>query len=73
MYPLFVDCCLFACCSGGFWGNTEQVVAGWRRPVASEVAPDMPHWGMPSASVSLRGIRKAFKMGRGGGAFWWHH
>jgi hypothetical protein len=23
----FVDCCLFACCSGGGWGNTEQVVA----------------------------------------------
>jgi hypothetical protein len=23
----FVDCCLFACCPGGHWGNTEQVVA----------------------------------------------
>jgi hypothetical protein len=23
---VFVDCCLFACCSGGRWGNTEQVV-----------------------------------------------
>jgi hypothetical protein len=21
--PLFVDCCLFACCPGGRWGNTE--------------------------------------------------
>jgi hypothetical protein len=24
---VFVDCCLFACCSGGCWGDTEQVVA----------------------------------------------
>jgi hypothetical protein len=24
---VFVDCCLFACCPGGRWGNTEQVVA----------------------------------------------
>ncbi len=24
---VFVDCYLFACCSGGRWGNTEQVVA----------------------------------------------
>jgi hypothetical protein len=24
---VFVDCCLFACCAGGHWGNTEQVVA----------------------------------------------
>jgi hypothetical protein len=24
---IFVDCCLFACCPGGRWGNTEQVVA----------------------------------------------
>jgi hypothetical protein len=23
----FVDCCLFACCPGSRWGNTEQVVA----------------------------------------------
>jgi hypothetical protein len=24
---VFVDCCLFACCPGGCWGNTEQVFA----------------------------------------------
>jgi hypothetical protein len=24
---VFVDCCLYACCPGGRWGNTEQVVA----------------------------------------------
>jgi hypothetical protein len=45
---VFVDCCLFACCSGGCWGNTEQVVAQCRHPVASGVALDMPHWAMPS-------------------------
>jgi hypothetical protein len=45
---VFVDCRLFACCPGGRWGNTEQVVARWWRPVASGVALDMPHWEMPS-------------------------
>jgi hypothetical protein len=64
---VFVDCCLFACCSGGCWGNTEQVVTRWRRPVASEVALDMPHRAMPS--VSLQRIHKAFEMGHNGGAF----
>ncbi len=44
---VFVDCCLFACCPGGRRGNTKQVVAQWRRPVASKVALDMPHWVMP--------------------------
>ncbi len=64
---VFVDCCLFACCSGSRWGNMEQVVAQWRRPVASEVALDMLHQAMPS--VLLRRIRKAFEAGRNGGAF----
>jgi hypothetical protein len=45
---VFVDCCLFACCPGGRWGDTEQVVARCRRPVASGVALDMPHRAMPS-------------------------
>jgi hypothetical protein len=40
---VFVDCCLFACCPGGCWGNTERVVARCRRPVASGVALDMLH------------------------------
>ncbi len=64
---VFVDCCLYACCPGGRWSDTEQVVAQCRRPVASVVALDMSHWAMPS--VSLRRIRKAFKIGRDGGAF----
>jgi hypothetical protein len=45
---VFVDCCLFACCPGGRWGNTKQVVAQCRRPVASGVALDMLHRAMPS-------------------------
>ncbi len=64
---VFVDCCLFACCSGSRWGNTEQVVTRWWRPVASEVALDMPHQAMPS--VLLRRICKAFETGHDGGAF----
>ncbi len=40
---VFVDCCLFACCPGGHWGNTEPVVAQCRRPVASVGALDMLH------------------------------
>ncbi len=40
---VFVDCCLFACCPGGCWGNTDRVVARCRRPVASGVALDMLH------------------------------
>jgi hypothetical protein len=43
---VFVDCFLFACCPGGRWGNTEQVVARWQRPVASGVALNMLHWEM---------------------------
>jgi hypothetical protein len=45
---VFVDSCLFACCPGGCWGDTEQVVAQCQCPVASKVALDMPHWAMPS-------------------------
>jgi hypothetical protein len=64
---VFVDCCLFACCPGGRWGNTQQVVAQWRHPVASRVALDMPHWAMPS--VLLRRIAVAIKMAGRCGAY----
>ncbi len=43
---VFVDCCLFACCPGGRWGNTEQVVTQWQHSVASGVALNMLHWAM---------------------------
>ncbi len=45
---VFVDCCLFACCPGSRWGDTEQVVAQCQCPVAFGVALDMPHQAMPS-------------------------
>jgi hypothetical protein len=64
---VFIDCCLFACCSGNRWGNMEQVVAQWQCPVVSEVALDMPRLEIPS--VLLQRIRKAFKTGCNGGAF----
>jgi hypothetical protein len=57
---VFVDCCLFACCPGGRWGDTEQVVAQCWRSVASGVALDMLHWIMPS--VLLRRTAVAIKM-----------
>ncbi len=60
---VFVDCCLFACRPGSHWGNTEQVVAQWRHPVASGVALDMPHWMMPS--VLLRHTAVAIKTAGG--------
>jgi hypothetical protein len=68
---VFVDCCLFACCSGGRWGNTEQVVAQCQHPGASRVALDMPHWVMPS--VLLRRNAVAIETAGGQGAFVCHH
>jgi hypothetical protein len=60
---VFVDCCLFACCPGGRWGNTEQVVARCQHPVASRVALDMTHQAMPS--VLLRCTAVAIKTASG--------
>jgi hypothetical protein len=68
---VFVDCCLFACCPGSHWGNTEQVVAQCWRPVASRVALDMPHWVMPSVLLQRTAI--AIKTAGGRGAFVRHH
>ncbi len=50
---VFVDCCLFACCPGNCWGNTEWVVARCRCPVASGVALDMPHWLINKLLIEL--------------------
>jgi hypothetical protein len=62
---IFVDCCLFACCPGGRWGDTEGVVTKWRRPVASGVALDMLHWAMCFASHQRTAM--AIEMANGGG------
>jgi hypothetical protein len=64
---VFVDCCLFACCPGGRWGNTEQVVARNWCPVASGVALDMPHRAMPSVLPQRTAV--AIEMAGGQGAF----
>ncbi len=60
---VFVDCCLYACCPGGHWGDTEQVVARCQHPVASGVALDMPHWAVPS--VLLRRTAMAIETAGG--------
>ncbi len=62
---VFFDCCLFACYPGSRWGNTEQVVTRWQRPVASRVALDMLHWAM--CFVLQRQIAVAIKMANVGG------
>jgi hypothetical protein len=63
----FVDCCKFASCPGGQWGNTEQVVAQCQHSAASGVALDMPHWAMPSVSSGCTAV--AIKTANIGGAF----
>ncbi len=60
---VFDDCCLYACCPGGRWGDTERVVAQCRHPVASGVALEMLHRGMPS--VLLWCTTVAIKMAGG--------
>ncbi len=62
---LFVDCCLFAYCPGGRWGNTELVVTQWRHPVASGVALDMLHWAMHF--ILHQRTAMAIEMANGGG------
>jgi hypothetical protein len=36
---VFVDCCLYACCPGGCWGDTEQVVAQCQHPRGFHSSP----------------------------------
>jgi hypothetical protein len=64
---IFVDCCLFACCPGGHWGNTEQVVTQWWLPGASSVALDLLRWAMPRSL--LQRVCMAIKMACDGGTF----
>jgi hypothetical protein len=62
---VFVDCCLYACCPGGRWGDTERVVAQCWRPVASGVALDMLHRAMPSVLPGRTAM--AIEMANNGG------
>jgi hypothetical protein len=68
---VFVDCCLFACCPGGRWGKTEQVVARWRLLGASSVALDLLRRAMPRSL--LQHVRMAIKTACNGGTFVRHH
>jgi hypothetical protein len=67
----FVDCCLFFCCPGSRWGDTELVVARCRCPGASSVALDFLNRVMPRAL--LQRVRMAIKMARDGGVLLSHH
>jgi hypothetical protein len=61
-----INCYFVCCCPGGRQGDTERVVARWRRPVASGVALDMLHRAMPH--VLLQRLTMAIKMVCRGGA-----
>ncbi len=63
----FFPSCFVCCCPGSRWGNAEQVVTQRQHPVASGVALDMLHWGMPS--VLLWHTAVAIKTSGGWGAF----
>ncbi len=67
----FVDCCLFACCPGSHWGDTEQVVARWRLPGASSVALDLLHRAMPRSL--LQRVHMVIEMACDGGTFVRHY
>jgi hypothetical protein len=64
---VFIHGCLFACCPGSHWGNTEQVVTQWQCPVASGIALDMLHWAM--LFISHRRITMAIKTASRSGTF----
>ncbi len=55
------------CRHGSRRGNTEQVVARWQHPVASNVALDTLHWAMPRAL--LQHLRMTIEMAYNGGTF----
>jgi hypothetical protein len=59
--------CFVCCHPGGRGGNTERVVAQWRRPVASGEALIMLHRAM--RSIWHRRTAMAIEMARDGGAF----
>jgi hypothetical protein len=66
----FVDCCLFFCCPGGRWGNTELVVAQCRHPGASSVALDLLNQAMPRAL--LQRVHMAIEMAHNRGVLLLH-
>jgi hypothetical protein len=67
----FVDCCLFFCCPGGRWGDTELLVAQCWRPGTSSVALDLLNRAMPHAL--LQHVHMAIKMACNEGVLSSHH
>ena len=71
---IFTATTLFVCAKtddpGGRRGDTGQILARWWRPVASNVAQDVLHWGM--CSVLQMWIAKAIETASEGGAFVFH-
>ncbi len=63
------QCCV-DCRPGGRLGDTEQVVAQWRHPVASDEALVMLHWAMRSVLHWRTAL--AIEMALEGGAFFCH-
>jgi hypothetical protein len=66
----FVDCCLFFCCPGGHWGNTELVVTRCRHPGTSSVALDLLNRAMPRALLQC--VHMAIEMAHDGGVLSLH-
>jgi hypothetical protein len=64
---VFIHCCLVECHPGIHWSDTEQVVARWQRPMASNMALDILHRAMPHELLQY--LRMAIKMACNGGAF----
>ena len=62
-----LHCCFVDCRPGGHRGDTEQVVAQWRRSVASGEALVMLHRAM--RSVLHRRTAMAIEIAHNGGAF----
>ncbi len=64
---VFIHCCVVDCRPGVRGSNTEQVVAQWRRLVASHMALDILHRAMPHELLQC--LHMAIKMACNGGAF----
>jgi hypothetical protein len=67
---VFIHYCVVDCRPGVRGSNTEQVVAQWRRLVASDMALDILHWAMPHELLQC--LRMAIEMACNVGAFVCH-
>jgi hypothetical protein len=63
--------CCVDCHHGGRQGDTERIVARWRRSVASDEALVMLHWVM--RSILHRRTAMAIEMAHSGGTFVCRH